>query len=325
MLPTILAALNSDAEFLLEAYLTTSPLILVQLIGIILALAALSKPHVRPAAITLAIGLALMLLPLLVRPPLQNLALRSNLTGPEISARMRMLAIASIALETIGMGLIIAASLAWRGSSAQVQSEAHATSTHAAHATNPSLTPPRALPPLSLGLRLTFMYAPAVLGGILMVAAVVVGQQRRNEGLAFAFLGVGLLLVIGAAIATLMTIHALWTTIQPPPRAAGVEGIPRTTPGKAVGFLFIPIFSLYWVFQVWVGLATDMNKTLDARGIDAPRLSRGLAIAICVIAVISAIPYVGVVTSLVNLVLFPIFLTRAFRAANALRAAGAVH
>lgn len=45
-----------------------------------------------------------------------------------------------------------------------------------------------------------------------------------------------------------------WTAIQ--------DGHARTTPGKAIGFLFIPVFNLYWAFIAWVGLARNVNAFL---------------------------------------------------------------
>jgi TPR repeat protein len=42
--------------------------------------------------------------------------------------------------------------------------------------------------------------------------------------------------------------------------------IARTTPGKAVGFLFIPIFNLYWMFVAYDGLIKDMNAALQRKG-----------------------------------------------------------
>ncbi len=43
--------------------------------------------------------------------------------------------------------------------------------------------------------------------------------------------------------------------------------IARTTPAKAVGFCFVPIFNYYWMFVAYNGLGRDMNKTCRQRGI----------------------------------------------------------
>jgi hypothetical protein len=38
------------------------------------------------------------------------------------------------------------------------------------------------------------------------------------------------------------------------------DGYSLTTPGKAVGFLFIPLFNIFWVFISFGGLAGDQNR-----------------------------------------------------------------
>lgn len=45
--------------------------------------------------------------------------------------------------------------------------------------------------------------------------------------------------------------HRAWRSIQ--------DGRARTTPGKAVGFMFIPVFNLYWAFVLLAGFAKDYN------------------------------------------------------------------
>ena len=65
-------------------------------------------------------------------------------------------------------------------------------------------------------------------------------------------IGVGL--SIYALIVLLIFIYRIWQGIQ--------DGYARTTPGKAVGLLFIPLFNIYWVFQVFWGFAKDYNSYL---------------------------------------------------------------
>jgi hypothetical protein len=61
----------------------------------------------------------------------------------------------------------------------------------------------------------------------------------------------------------------------------------RTTPGKAVGFGFIPVFGFYWWFVAYAGLATDNNRYLSAAGITSTRMSFGLAVTDCILSVLS--------------------------------------
>lgn len=66
-------------------------------------------------------------------------------------------------------------------------------------------------------------------------------------------------------------LYKMWAAIQ--------DGQARTTPGKAIGFLFIPLFNYYWIFQVLPGYATDFNKFVDRHRVNAPKLSQGLILA----------------------------------------------
>jgi len=63
---------------------------------------------------------------------------------------------------------------------------------------------------------------------------------------------VGLLV---SSISACMLLYQLWKLIP--------ANIARTTPGKAVGFCFIPVFNIYWVFVAFNGLGKDMNKILQ--------------------------------------------------------------
>jgi hypothetical protein len=63
----------------------------------------------------------------------------------------------------------------------------------------------------------------------------------------------------------------------------------RTTPGKAVGFSFIPFFCFYWWFVAYAGLATDNNAYMDKAGIRRAKMSYGLALSVCITGIISSI------------------------------------
>ena len=62
-----------------------------------------------------------------------------------------------------------------------------------------------------------------------------------------------------AVVFGLRILHKLWSLI--PNHKA------RTTPGKAVGFLFIPFFNLYWTFVAIYGLAKALNTETGRRSV----------------------------------------------------------
>lgn len=61
-------------------------------------------------------------------------------------------------------------------------------------------------------------------------------------------------------------------------------GNPRTTSGKAVGLLFVPLFNWYWIFVAFHGLAQDWNR-ITSQFVDlqrAPRMSEGAFLTYCI-------------------------------------------
>jgi hypothetical protein len=76
------------------------------------------------------------------------------------------------------------------------------------------------------------------------------------------------LIAIAAGVLGLIFVYKAWALIQ--------DGNPRTSPGKAIGFLFIPFFSIYWMFPAYYGLAQDLNKYAQERGIEARPASEGM-------------------------------------------------
>jgi hypothetical protein len=101
---------------------------------------------------------------------------------------------------------------------------------------------------------------------------------------------VPLLSVLGAPIAILAIVfgsilhYKLWDALPTSSRA--------TSPGKAVGFLFIPFFNLYWYFVSYAALPTSIQKATGKPS------ANGLGVTFAIMSVgqwfFSWIPYVGV-------------------------------
>ncbi|MCX7009650.1 MAG: DUF4339 domain-containing protein [Kiritimatiellaeota bacterium] len=104
-------------------------------------------------------------------------------------------------------------------------------------------------------------------------------------GLPLILLCIGIPMLIAATVLQFILLYRFWAVIQ--------DGRVRSTPGKAVGFCFIPFFNLYWIFEAVPGLTTDMNTYLRERNIAVQPLSSGLAISWCVLTILTAIPYLG--------------------------------
>ena len=117
-------------------------------------------------------------------------------------------------------------------------------------------------------------------------------------------------LCIYLTIVMAVFLHKLWSAIQ--------AGSPRTTPGRAVGFLFIPLFNCYWIFQAFWGWTCDFNSFVAAKSLRAPRMPEGLALAICILSIVSIIPVVGILCGIVNIFLMCIFASNACDGVDAL-------
>ncbi len=91
--------------------------------------------------------------------------------------------------------------------------------------------------------------------------------------------GMGLTVsMIGALVGVILLMivqYRAWRMIQ--------SMRPRTTPGRAVGFQFIPFFNLYWAFVAYPGLAKDMNTFNKRHGVSQARVSEGMGLAIALV------------------------------------------
>jgi hypothetical protein len=102
---------------------------------------------------------------------------------------------------------------------------------------------------------------------------------------------------VASVVLELLVLYRNWSIIQ--------DGQASTTPGRAVGFQFIPVFSYYWQFRAYWGLARDNNRYIDRHfsarpEISAHRSSPGLALASILFALASGF-LVGFVSGFIGL------------------------
>jgi hypothetical protein len=110
------------------------------------------------------------------------------------------------------------------------------------------------------------------------------GSLTYAIGAIFILLGISALIV--SVVFEFTLLHRYWEVIQ--------DGYARTTPGNAVGFLFIPFFNFYWAFvSIW-GLSKDVNCYIERHNIQWNGLNEGLALTYPILilsgVVISFIP-----------------------------------
>ena len=115
-----------------------------------------------------------------------------------------------------------------------------------------------------------------LVGLVLLAKDAATGAAGAAGTLGLGALALGGGVLVFGSIVSLIYLHRAWKSLQ--------FGMPRCTPGKAVGFLFIPFFNLYWIFVAYYGLAQDWNRI---RGTfpnlaTAPRLSEGVFLTYCI-------------------------------------------
>jgi hypothetical protein len=72
------------------------------------------------------------------------------------------------------------------------------------------------------------------------------------------------------------------------------ERLRKTTPGRAVGFLFIPFYNFYWIFVSFIWLWDGLNQLgSETVGEEWEEMPRGIPIAYAILTLLSAIPFVG--------------------------------
>ncbi|MBN4066479.1 hypothetical protein JYU14_00135 [Simkania negevensis] len=126
---------------------------------------------------------------------------------------------------------------------------------------------------VSLGLGLGILFDLVVfisqtfVGGVDVVS----GKELFEGAFGMGTLAVTVLAVIFAAIFH----YRCWAAIPAEHR--------RTSPAKAVGFLFIPFYNFYWVFVSFRGLAIDVNKYADSIGREDLKVCEHLASALSIL------------------------------------------
>lgn len=120
---------------------------------------------------------------------------------------------------------------------------------------------------------------------------------------------IAVLVLIAGIVSYCVLLYRAWNQIQ--------DARPRTTPGLAVGLLFVPLFNFYWIFVAVYGLSQELNKYAAQRSIQEPRVAEGLALTTCILLICTIIPCLGGLVALVNL---PLTLIVLWQIADASRA-----
>ena len=135
-------------------------------------------------------------------------------------------------------------------------------------------------------------------------------ELEASSSSAFVLIGVGGLFFLGALIYRLIIVYRSWLILQP--------GNPTSTPGKAVGFLFIPFFNLYWMFIAYWKWSVDYTRiTSQYPGLQAaPKVSSGLFLTGCILFIVSNVPIISIFAAPVSLIIELIMAKQTCNAVN---------
>ena len=120
----------------------------------------------------------------------------------------------------------------------------------------------------------------------------------------------GIALLVINVIYSCMLLYKAWQAIQ--------GGQTRTTPEKAVGFIFIPVYNFYWYFIAYWAFARDYNLYLQLKALDLPRLPERLFLSYPILLLCGLIPFAGYAAAIAALVILFIISNKTIDALNSL-------
>lgn len=143
-------------------------------------------------------------------------------------------------------------------------------------------------------------------------------QEAMLEEMPFEAIGVGMIgmvFLIVAWILSLIALYRAWACLQP--------GGARTTPGKAVGFQFIPLFNIYWIFVSFYGWAQDWTRIKNSHSnlAQMPNVSPGLFLTAILLPLGILIPILNIVVLIAAPIVYLVAYKQMYNVVNAMAAA----
>jgi len=137
------------------------------------------------------------------------------------------------------------------------------------------------------------------LGCYLLVA----GRERRK--MKPEFVGIFFYAILGAAILLIPVVFYLLTLRKALLRCKITN---RAMPPGQVWLQLIPLFNIVWQFFIVINVAKSLHKEFEERGIKTdPMPGKSLGLAMCILAIISIIPYIGILFGLAGFICWIIY------------------
>jgi predicted Zn finger-like uncharacterized protein len=107
-----------------------------------------------------------------------------------------------------------------------------------------------------------------IIAGVLGALGLMMAVQKGEKSTLIAVFAAADVFLIGSLAIEYMLFYKMWAAIG--------DSQASISPGKAVGFLFIPVFNLYWALLMVTGFAEDYNSFILRRSIKARSLPMSL-------------------------------------------------
>ncbi len=83
------------------------------------------------------------------------------------------------------------------------------------------------------------------------------------------------------AVLNFLLLARMWSAIQ--------DGQTEITVGKAIGYLFIPLFNVYWIFKAWGSFPIEYDRYVDRYALVVPPFSGGVFLTYPIVLLLTAI------------------------------------
>lgn len=162
-----------------------------------------------------------------------------------------------------------------------------------------------------------FYLGPMMVGWLLFFVALsflmvvfIMGRGSDRELVPLLMLPALLPAMLCSTIPMLVFMYKAWSSIQ--------DASPRTGPLAAILLLFVPFYNLYWIFHAYWGWTKDFNRHASMHPGRIAHAPEGIAFAICILILLSGIPFVGALFAMANLVLALLFVNYGINSVNSL-------
>ena len=124
--------------------------------------------------------------------------------------------------------------------------------------------------------------------------------ETYSSNAMFVSIGVGVVSALLGWLPLYFMLYRCWAAIQ--------HVQVRTTPGKAVGFCFIPLFNLYWNFVAMNGFVQDFNAVVQFEGRSNLKIPPAIGLFPPILLCVNVVPYIGCLSAALYLIFLPIYI-----------------